>query len=537
LTLPKGDKGDQGVQGVPGGPVPAGGQPGKVLGYQTGYGSTWQDPATDLGLQTHAGLDSASANLVTTPSTTTRGALDGIYSTPLARKLTVHPTAGQANYTTLAAAAAAAVSGDEIFLKAATHTLGNNSSVTIPDGVTVRASKVGAVLTGVWDTTSTAIVLGNGCRVKGVTLTNTSPTGGTFGSSVPVAIGASGKTDVKIRDVKITGTFNQGVLFNGGSDLAVLDSLFDTIGLSTGSTPGDGINIYGSNGVRVRGCTFQNLAQDGVYVNASASDVSVTGNVFRNCGEGVQVRVSCVGVTITGNTFNIKATSGIPSFGVIVQTDCTDCVVSSNTFRTTAGTGTPTFAVSADTRSHRTTIADNTITGAFAKGVVVLTTGAGGTESVGCKVVGNSINGLSSFAIHVGASENYCVVKGNHLNGGSDRGINLQASYCTVSGNTVKGAGYNAIEVGGNFNAVTGNTANATVGGGVGFNITGTDNTVSSNTATTNAAQGINETGDRNIIVGNSVTGNLHATADISSTGASSKVDYNIGRYTQKGAA
>jgi parallel beta-helix repeat protein len=481
LVLPKGDKGDQGVQGVPGGPVPAGGQPGKVLGYQTGYGSTWQDPAADLGLQTHAGLDSSTASLVNT-ATSTRTALDGIYSTPLARKLTVHPTAGQANYTTLAAAAAAAVSGDEIFLKAATHALGNNSSVTIPDGVTLRASKVGAVLTGVWDTTSTAIALGNGCRVKGVTLTNTSPTGGTFGSSVPVAIGASGKTDVKIRDVKVTGTFNQGVLFNGGSDLAVLDSLFDTIGLSAGSTPGDGI-------------------------------------------------------TITGNTFNIKATSGIPSFGVIVQTDCTDCVVSSNTFRTTAGTGTPTFAVSADTRSHRTTIADNTITGAFAKGVVVLTTGAGGTESVGCKVVGNSINGLSSFAIHVGASENYCVVKGNHLNGGSDRGINLQASYCTVSGNTVKGAGYNAIEVGGNFNAVTGNTANATVGGGVGFNITGTDNTVSSNTATTNAAQGINEAGDRNIIVGNSVTGNLHATADISSTGASSKVDYNIGRYTQKGAA
>jgi lysophospholipase L1-like esterase len=76
LTLPKGDKGDQGVQGVPGGPVPAGGQAGKVLGYQTGYGSTWQDPAADLGLQTHAGLDSSMASLVTTPGTATGGALN-----------------------------------------------------------------------------------------------------------------------------------------------------------------------------------------------------------------------------------------------------------------------------------------------------------------------------------------------------------------------------------------------------------------------------------------------------------------------------
>jgi hypothetical protein len=80
LTLPKGDKGDQGVQGVPGGPVPAGGQAGKVLGYQTGYGSTWQDPAADLGLQTHAGLDSSTASLVNTGGTSTDVALRGHYA-------------------------------------------------------------------------------------------------------------------------------------------------------------------------------------------------------------------------------------------------------------------------------------------------------------------------------------------------------------------------------------------------------------------------------------------------------------------------
>jgi hypothetical protein len=52
-----------------------------------------------------------------------------------------------------------------------------------------------------------------------------------------------------------------------------------------------------------------------------------------------------------------------------------------------------------------------------------------------------------------------------------------------------------------------------------------------------NQTYGIHETGNANVITGNNCGGNAHATADILSAGAASKVAYDIGRYTTKGAA
>lgn len=472
--------------------------------------------------------DTATASFVDDSGSATSAALAGAYD----RKTKLVVGSSKADYASLADALAVAVSGDELFLRAQTHTL--PAGVTVPAGVTIRASKVGATLEGSFNSAVTAVTLNAGASIRGVTLRNTHATGS---GGVSVAVSTNSGSDVSVRDCRFTGTWTQGVLAYFGSDVSVRDCTFDAMGQAGGSsTPGDGINIYGTDGALVRGCMFKNLRQDAVYVGASAKSVTVTGNTIRRCPEGVQVRVGCESVTITNNTFDIMGSSVVTSFGVILQTDSIDCVVSGNTFRTTAGTAAPAHAVSVDSRSHRAVITGNTIKGLFANGISIQTTGAAGSESLGCVIANNTLVSISTFSILVGANESGAVVSGNRVTGGGSKAILVKANRCSVVGNTVNGnAGFDGITIEGSFNAVTGNHV-SDVGANAGILLTGTDNTVTGNTCHSNNTYGINDLGDRNVIVGNNCQGNDHATWDINSTGAASKVAYNVGRYTAKGA-
>lgn len=494
---------------------------------QLGWGQILNDLLDEK--QPIATLDGAVAAKVT-PGTATYDAVSTTIADRAERKTRLVVGASNSDYSTLTAALAAAVSGDEVFLRAGAYAL----PVTIPAGVRVLGSKAGVTLSGEFSTSVNAVTLGSGASLENVTLHNTHATGGS--GTVPVGVSTNSSTDVAVRGCKFTGTWAQAILVYNGSNVSVTDCTFDATGQTGGSTPGDAINVYGADGVTVRGCLFKDLKQDAVYAGASAKNVTITGNIIRGCPEGIQVRVGCESVSIIGNSFDIKGVSGITSFGVIIQSGCFDCTVAGNSFRTTAGTGTPIAAVSIDTGCYRCVVDGNAISSGYAKGVVIQKTGAG-SESFECVISNNSIESTSSYAIHVGANENRNIVVGNVITEGSDKAILFQGGNGVIGNNLVKqNAGFDGITVAGSYNSVTGNNV-WNVLANAGILLSGSYNTATGNTCTTNNTYGINDTGDFNLIVGNNCDGNEHATTDIASSGANSKVGFNIGRYTAKGSA
>lgn len=491
--------------------------------------------------------DSATASFINDSGSDTRTAFDTraatVADTQIVanadRKTRLIVGSTNSDHSTLSAALAAATAGTEIQLRPGTHTI--TGANTVPAGVRITSGAARGLGSGVasiegsYGTTISALTMQAGSSIEGVHIKNTHATGGT--STVPVAVDIRG-AGVVVRDCTFSGPFAQAILGYQITDLRILDCTFDTIGRTTGSTPGDGINLYGVNGAIVSGCQFRDLKQNAIYVNASAKNVTITGNTVRGGPEGIQVRVGCSNVSIVGNVFDIKGASGVNSFGIIVQTQCVDTVIANNTFRTTAGTATPIAAITIDDRSHRTIIEGNSISGAgFAKGIVIATTGGGGTESLNCVIVGNVVDSSAGVGIEVGANENNVVVTSNRLINGSNKGLYVQATRATIVGNMVTGnSGFDGITVSGSFCSVSGNVVTH-VGAGAGILISGTDNTVTGNMCTANNTYGIHETGNTNVITGNNCGGNSHATTDILSAGAASKVAYNIGRYTPKGAA
>lgn len=464
--------------------------------------------------------------------------VDGRIATNAERKTRLVVGATNSDYSTLTAALAAATAGTEIALRPGTYTI--SGANTVPAGVRISGVTPGlgtgaAVIQGSYNTTVSALTMQAGSSIEGVYIKNTHATGGTAVVPVAVDIRAAG---VVVRDCTFSGPWAQAILAYQSTDVRITDCTFEAIGLTTGSTPGDGINLYGVNGAVVSGCQFRDLKQNALYCNASSKNVTISNNTVRGGPEGMQVRVGCSNVTITGNVFDIKGSSTVYSVGVIIQTQCTDCVVSNNTFRTTTGTATPVAAILVDDRSHRTVISGNTISGSgFAKGIAIATTSSAGNESKGCIITGNTIDACAGFAVHVASAEDGAIVQGNRVFNGSNRGIVVAATRCAVVGNVVtSNTGPDGIGIDGAFCTVTGNVV-TNVASGSGIKLTSTDGVATGNFCTGNAVHGIHETGNLNVITSNNVPGNTHASQDINSAGASSKVAYNIGRYTQKGAA
>lgn len=390
--------------------------------------------------------------------------------------------------------------GDEVLLTAGNYLI--TSAVTLKSNTLLLGEGVGSVLLTTVTTISgsnagllftsggTDIAVTNLQVVQiGFTPSGSVTVQGTVGINTNLAVGS------RIEGVKVTGPFQQGILVNRGNSTRIIGCHLEAIGDKSSSTlPGDAINIFKTAQCTIVGCTFLNCRQDAAYFGDS-SESCFTGNTVVGSPEGVQVRGSCNDVVVANNAFTIATSSPITSFGVIVQIDVTptpdtiphNCVVSDNSFDLASGSGAPDFAISVDT---------------------------GGSSVLTRTVVGD-----------------------NNIAPGYDIGIYNNTDRCTLTGNLVAGAvGAAGIQVLGNYCTITSNQA-SDMTTGAGIQVSGQNNSLTGNVCTGNSTYGIQETGNYNVIVGNNCPTNGNATTDLISGGANSKMAYNLGRYTAKGAA
>lgn len=421
---------------------------------------------------------------------------------------------------TLQGALNAASSGTKIVVLHGTF----SSDVTFPAGVnnlTVEGVGPGSVLTTA-KTTGNSMSFAN--ATNGITLRDFALT--CTGSGGCTGITTNVSTDVLMVGLHLSGTFGQGILVYQGGRVRITGCNFDSIGITSGSTRGDAINVYTAVGVDVVGNTFNNGQQDACYFNTSTTDSTFVGNTVIGSPEGVQVRSSCARITITGNTFNLTGSSAVNSFGIDVDTNCTDTVIADNTFFCQGATNVS-RGIQVQEGCHRTVITGNTITGPQTNQAIYVH--AASTGSTDCIISSNTVNGAGDYGIDVGALDVRAVVTGNTVRGRTgNTGMNVAASNSTVTNNTVSGSGSHGIGVSGNYCSVNGNFTTGNAGNGIVL-ANNTDCACTGNVCTGNTGVGIQEYGTAN---SNTLTGNVVASntgGPLTVAGTSSQARGNIG--------
>lgn len=328
-------------------------------------------------------------------------------------------------------------------------------------------------------TTGNSMAFSN--AISGITLRDfafsCSGTGGCTGIYTNVS------TDVLMEGLHLSGTFAQSILVYQGGRVRITGCNFDSIGLTSGSTPGDAINVFTATGVTIDGNTFNNCKQDACYFNATTTDCTFVSNTVIGSPEGVQVRSSCARITISGNSFNLTGSSVVNSFGIDVDTSCTDTVIADNTIFCQGATNIS-RAIQVQESCHRTIITGNTITGPQTNQAIYVH--AASTGSLDCVIANNTVNGAGDYGIDVGSLDLRTVVVGNTVRGRTgNTGINVAAADCIVANNTVSGGGSHGIGVSGASAAITGNLCISNTGNGI--VMVGNDQTVVGNVCISNA--------------------------------------------------
>lgn len=304
-----------------------------------------------------------------------------------------------------------------------------------------------------------AVEASDDVTVNGNTITNATGDGVSIG--MPINTSASGVTNATVDGNTIRNTGGAGVKATGG----MLSASGNTINISAA----DGINIAGSNGVKVDDNKIGldgGVTGDGIYVTTSdnakiqRNDIANTVSSTGNKGSGIQLTDSS-NATIGGTEANANTITSTGWDGVRVAGG-SDVTVKNNTITDVARTGVYLGNVAGSTTAKNTitnaegyygvdvdggsnaTVSANTIDGANLDGIIIH--GTGGTNAVTGNTVdnvnGNGINALSTAAL---------TIRGNKvgLNGfiGSN-GIQLLGSDdALIDSNTVVGAGADGIRV------------------------------------------------------------------------------------------
>jgi len=281
-------------------------------------------------------------------------------------------------------------------------------------------------------------------------------------------------------------------LNNGCSDCSITGNrVLSGAGSALDTNQQDGIHITGSTQIRVENNDVDTgtgtAGDDGIAVLAlsgTVTDVTITGNMVRSAVNGIRLALdggSIQNVTVSGNTVyaalngnGFNATSN--TTGLLLS----DLSVTGNTFRNLGNASTLAYGISVECPFAGVAITGNSIYGlqdaAGATGIwVVNSTGAG--TCVDLAVTGNTVTanpgyyGIQVGGVATAAGVSYFAVTGNTCDlststGGNDPvGIGITfGTYGSVTGNTLLGNSDATSDgiylLGGVTNvAVTGNTA------------------------------------------------------------------------------
>lgn len=299
-----------------------------------------------------------------------------------------------------------------------------NTSAVILNGAGSKLSGGTITSPSTWDGTSTAWtygvvwILGDGCQVSGVTLTN-----------VPkIGIGALDVNDVRIIGNRIVGNYptgqwtgteteHFGIAYNppSGSPHGNVVISGNVVRSCVQGFCIAGPGTVNSSGVAISGNAFESCWNHGVYVYGYG--ISVAGNAFNRCG--IPVAMWGQYHSVTGNTLYTDTTGGSDARDLtgISMRDSFGCTVVGNTIRGNGGTG----------------------------AVIINLTQNSGTDVSNNVVADNTIDVVGvGIAIRVGSGATTCknnVVRGNVIRGSgtSGQGLITLISSGNSLGNTIEG--------------------------------------------------------------------------------------------------
>ncbi len=294
--------------------------------------------------------------------------------------------------------------------------------------------------------------------------------------------------------------------------------------LNTGAGQGTIEFASGASQGRILNASFQG----GRYaVDVGVPDVEIGQCYFTGCNNGVSSRaanrlsvhdstfinsldnaIDCAGTQLSFDTLTIRDTQAVPTTlnGIYIAGEGSDVTISNLTARGLYGS-----AVKID---NMTTAPRRIIIGDFN----VFDCGKGGTGDDGISIVGDAVRSIKVVEIGPGTVEQ-----------SGQNGVKLlNVQRAIIAGVLSLNNGQKAIanqKAGIRLDTVTGAKIEA--------------NDSYDDQGTKTQQYGIQETGtsDNNLILGNDCRGNNDATLDIVYVGANNKVAYNLGRYTQQGAA
>ena len=202
-------------------------------------------------------------------------------------------------------------------------------------------------------------------------------------------------------------------LFLGRTGGAVRGLIFDGLYTSAATGLGSGtITVQNSSNITIENCEFNNIAQSGVYVVGTCSNILISGNIF--------YRNFCA-------VFSDDDTVNQPAKLKIVN----------NQFKTGLGTTSTNFS-----------------------GAIKISGAGSASSSPGHVIANNTIASTGQMGIEIQTWVNDCVIEGNSVEGCA---FGISVSACTrasVTGNTIKDPEYVAIEFASNtsHSSATGNT-------------------------------------------------------------------------------
>jgi parallel beta-helix repeat protein len=339
--------------------------------------------------------------------------------------------------------------GGVVFIPPGTYQI---SCLTLPSGVTIFGAGTGrTILRGTNACASTAMLYG------------------------------SGASDVAISNLAVNGNniANYGILNNNnggtvGNRWRVRDTLVQLVTL-------DCLSAHAGVDIVFAGNTLSNCGGNGIRLDGTASNFSVTNNRVIGTGSGAAGVIFMVGIdgSIVGNSIsnsgpNGDCITGYDSTNLRVQVIGNSCLTNNNNGIHVGGTN----IIVANNNLYNTSL-----TGIY----IAAVTFPGGVKTYG-------------------APSNYVTVSGNVLHTtttANQSGIALLTCYhCTVTGNTVTGATQNGIMLNiANNNVVTGNQVDGTTGNGIDIR-GGNQNIISGNNVSNSTGDAYRSENDTSNVTG-----------------------------------
>jgi parallel beta-helix repeat protein len=292
--------------------------------------------------------------------------------------------------------------------------------------------------------------------------------------------------NITIRGLHLIGDRNHAGGATGRYGIYVENCGFaQTTGLTSGDYSRYDSNTVGNTktnkiGVRIENCTVEDCHQYGVYLNIS-KNCKLLGNTVQNNSNGIRLNTSANNNTVTGNTVQNNGGSGIylnssshniitgntvqnnSSQGIFLNSSSNNNTITGNTVQNNSRHG-----IYLDS-ANNSTITGNTVQNNRGQGIYLY-------SSPNNTITGNTVQNNSSYCICLDSSSNNSIT-GNTVQNNSNNGILLSSSDSnTITGNTVQNNGGIGIFLGSsNMNCIANN--NIYQNGSYGIQLSSTGNT------------------------------------------------------------